>query len=67
MVLKYYEKHFTMELQIWRFSTFLNTIFLYKHNDYKHIEGEISLKTKHIISIFRGWKTKNEKKYKKRK
>ena len=26
--------------------------FLYKHNDYKHTEAEISLKTKHIASIF---------------
>ena len=25
---------------------------LYKHNNYKHIEAEISLKTKHIVSIF---------------
>ena len=30
---------------------FDNTFF-YKHNDYKHIEAEISEKTRHIVSIF---------------
>ena len=26
--------------------------FFYKHNNYKHIEAEISEKSKHIVSIF---------------
>ena len=29
--------------------------FFYKHNNYKHIEAEISEKSKHIVSIFWGW------------
>ena len=36
--------------------------FLYKHNDYKHVEAEISLTIKHTVSIIWGWKTKNKKK-----
>ena len=28
------------------------TFFFYKHNNYKHIEAEISEKSKHIVSIF---------------
>ena len=27
-------------------------LFFYKHNNYKHIEAEISEKSKHIVSIF---------------
>ena len=27
-------------------------LFFYKHNNYKHIEAEISEKFKHIVSIF---------------
>ena len=38
--------------------------FFYKHNDYKDIEAEVSLKTEHILSLFWGWKTKKNK-YKK--
>ena len=29
--------------------------FFYKHNNYKHIEAEISEKSKHIVSIFWDW------------
>ena len=29
-----------------------NTPFFDKHNNYKHIEAEISEKSKHIVSIF---------------
>ena len=34
------------------FKAFNTPFFLYKPNDYKHIEAKISLKTKHTVNIF---------------
>ena len=45
--------HFGMGITCKYAAYFQNTsFFLYKHNDYKHIEAEISQKTKHIVNMF---------------
>ena len=40
---------------MWNQLNVVTPFFLYKQNDYKYIDAEISLKTKHIVSIFWGW------------